>query len=169
MKKSPLLVIIALIPTLFCCCRGELAMIEESAVGYLTAMGNYQIKEAEAFASEETIQNTLHVIENDIMPNVDPAYIRSNTPATIEITEVYQIDDTTAKVSYTKTTPIQVQEGTLNMVKRNDEWKALVLIHVPAAIRTYNVDTKAIEEKYMGKLKVDDSKDSTPIKNTIRH
>ncbi|MBP5650808.1 MAG: hypothetical protein J6X01_07025 [Bacteroidales bacterium] len=167
MNKFPLLIIIALIPTLLCCCRSEQAMIEENALGYLTAMGNYQIKEAEVFATEETIQNTLHVIEETIMPNVDPTYIRQNTPATIEITKVHQINDTTAKVSYTKTTPIQVQKGTLDMVKRNNEWKAVVFIHIPAALKTQSVDTKAIEEKYMGKLKVADISDTT-LSNSIR-
>ena len=142
-------------------------MIETNALGYLTAMGNYQIKEAEAYASEETITKTLRVIEEKIMPNVDPSYIRSNTPATIEITEVNQIDDTTATVSYIKTTPIQVQEGTLNMIKRNNEWKALVFIQVPDAIKSYSVDAKALEEKYKGKLKVADPSDTT-LPNSMR-
>ena len=122
-------------------------------MGYLTAMGNYRIQEAEAYASEETIENTLHVIEEVIMPNLDTNYVKQNTPATIEIKEVNQLSDTTAQVKYVKTTPIQVQEGSLDMVKRNQEWKALVIIQLPESMKIQKqVDTKALEEKYKGKL-----------------
>ena len=128
-------------------------MIEDAAMGYLTAMGNYKIQEAEAYASEETIEKTLHVIEEVIMPNLDPNYVKQNTPASIEITEVNQLSDTTAEVKYVKTTPIQVQEGSLGMVKRNHEWKALVIIQLPKAMEIQQqVDSKALEEKYKGKL-----------------
>ena len=121
-------------------------------MGYLTAMGNYQIKEAEAYASEETIEKTLHVIEEVIMPNLDPNYVKQNTPATIEIKEVNQLSDTTAEVKYVKTTPIQVQEGSLDMVKRNQEWKALVIMQLPDAMKIKQADSKALDEKYKGKL-----------------
>ena len=122
-------------------------------MGYLTAMGNYQIKEAEAFASEETIEKTLHVIEEVIMPNLDPNYVKQNTPASIEIKEVNQLSDTTAEVKYVKTTPIQVQEGSLAMVKRHEEWKALVIIQLPEAMKIQQqVDSKALDEKFKGKL-----------------
>ena len=116
-------------------------------------MGNYQIKEAEAYASEETIEKTLHVIEESIMPNLDPNYVKQNTPASIEIKEVNQLTDTTAEVKYVKTTPIQVQEGSLDMVKRNKEWKAQVIIQLPEAIKMQQkVDAKTLDEKYKGKL-----------------
>ena len=143
----------AFISALFCGCKSELTLIENAAMGYLTAMGNYQIKEAEAFASEETIEKTLHVIEEVIMPNLDPNYVKQNTPASIEIKEVNQLSDTTAEVKYVKTTPIQVQEGSLDMVKRNKEWKAQVLIQLPEAMKIQQqVDSKALDEKFKGKL-----------------
>ena len=63
-----------------------------------------------------------------------------------------QTSDTTAEVKYVKTTPIQVQNGTLNMVKRNKEWKAQVLINIPDALKIHNADSKKLDEKYKGKL-----------------
>ena len=142
-----------LLVLLFCGCKSEQTLIEDAAMGYLNAMGNYQIKEAEAYASEETIEKTLHVIEEVIMPNLDSTFIVQNTPATIEIKEVNQLSDTTAEVKYVKTTPIQVQEGSLNMVKRNKEWKAQVIIQLPEALKIHQeVDSKALDEKYKGKL-----------------
>ncbi len=129
-------------------------MIENAAMGYLYAMGNYKISEAEPYATEETVENTLHAIEKYIMPNLDPSVIQQNTPATIEITDIRIENDTTAIVSYKKTTPIQVQEGKLDMVKRDKEWKAQVSIQIPDALKIeYNADSKALDEKYKGKLK----------------
>ncbi len=153
MKKQLAVIVFALTTTLLCGCKSEQSLIEDAAMGYLTAMGNYQIKEAEAYASEETIEKTLHVIEEVIMPNLDPNYVKQNTPATIEIKEVNQLSDTTAQVKYVKTTPIVVQDGSLDMVKRHNEWKALVLIELPNAMKIQkNVDAKSLDEKYKGKL-----------------
>ena len=152
MRKS-FLAISGLLAFLFCGCKSEQTLIENAAMGYLNAMGNYQIKEAEAYASEETIEKTLHVIEESIMPNLDPNYVKQNTPASIEITEVNQLTDTTAEVKYVKTTPIQVQEGSLDMVKRTKEWKAQVIIQLPEALKIQQkADSKALDEKFKGKL-----------------
>ena len=152
MKKNLAYLFFVFSTALFCGCKSEQTLIENAAMGYLNAMGNYQIKEAEAYASDETIEKTLHVIEEVIMPNLDPNYVKQNTPATIEIKEVNQLSDTTAQVKYVKTTPIQVQEGSLDMVKRNQEWKAQVIIQLPDAMKTQQVDSKALDEKYKGKL-----------------
>lgn len=144
-------------------------MIEDAAMGYLTAMGNYQIKEAEAYASEETIEKTLHVIEEVIMPNLDPNYVKQNTPASIEIKEVNLLSDTTAEVKYVKTTPIQVQEGSLDMVKCNKEWKAQVLIQLPEAMKIQQqVDSKALDEKFKGKLTPGKPGEAPPAPNKPR-
>jgi glutamyl/glutaminyl-tRNA synthetase len=153
MKNTVLIIVCACIVALFCGCQSEQTLIENAAMGYLTAMGNYQIKEAEEFASEETIEKTLHVIEEVIMPNLDPEYLKKNTPATIEIKEVNQLSDTTAEVKYVKTTPIQIQEGSLDMVKQNKEWKAQVIMQLPKAMEIkQQVDSKALDEKYKGKM-----------------
>lgn len=146
-------------------CKSEQTLIEDAAMGYLTAMGNYQIKEAEAFASEETIEKTLHFIEESVMPNLDENFIKQNTPATIEIQKVNQLSDTTAEVIYVKTTPIQVQNGKLDMVKRDKEWKALVLIQIPAIFNmTKEIDTKAMEEQFKGKLKAGKPHETPPTR-----
>ena len=133
-------------------------MIEKNAMGYLEAMGNYQITEAENYATTETINHTLHFIEQSIMPNLDSSYIVKNTPASFEINDIRVIDDSTAEVLYTKTTPIQVIEGKLTMVKENQEWKAKVIINIPqfmnASMTIDSVRAKEMEDKYKGKLKV---------------
>ena len=151
---TPIFAICFTASLIFSGCKSEQKLIESAAIGYLTAMGNYEIKEAEKYATEETIENTLHFIEERIMPNLDSTYIRQNTPASFEITEVNLTNDTTAAVKYVKTTPIQVQEGTLDMVKRNNQWKAKVLIQIPDVLKIeHSVDSKALDEKYKGKVK----------------
>lgn len=153
MRNSFVIIAYALAAMLLCGCKSEQSLIEDAAMGYLTAMGNYQIKEAEAYASEETIEKTLHVIEAVIMPNLDSTYIYQNTPASIEIKEVNLLSDTTAEVKYVKTTPIQVQEGSLDMVKRDKGWKALVIIQLPEAMKIQQkADSKTLDERFKGKL-----------------
>lgn len=169
MKKITLFLTFFTISWMLVCCKSEKSLIEQSAMGYLTAMGNYKISEAEPYATEETIENTLHAIERYIMPNLDSNVIKNNTPATIEITDVIIVDDTTAEVAYVKTTPIQVQEGKLDMVKRNNEWKAQVSIQIPAALKMeYKVNEKAIEERYMGKLREADPNTKPNINTEAR-
>ena len=154
MKKITLLLNAFAIFLLLMSCKSEKSFVEQSAMGYLTAMGNYKISEAEPYATEETIENTLHAIEKYIMPNLDPNVIKENTPATIEITGVTFLNDTTAEVAYVKSTPKQVQEGKLDMVKRGKDWKAQVSIQIPEALKIeYKADAKALEEKYLGKIK----------------
>ena len=132
-------------------------------------MGNYKISEAEPYATEETIENTLHAIEKYIMPNLDPNVIKQNTPATIEITGVTIIDDTTAEVAYKKTTPVQVQKGKLDMVKRGNAWKAQVSIQIPELLKIeYKADSKALDEKYKGKLTPTKPRKEISNPNTVR-
>lgn len=138
-------------------CKSDEQMIEKNALAYLDAMGNYRISEAENFATTETINHTLHFIENTIMPNLDSSFIKLNTPATIEINQITIIDDSTAEVAYTKTTPIQKQEGKLDMVKENQEWKAKVIIAIPQFMNVNaTIDStkgKELDAKFKGKLR----------------
>lgn len=136
MKNKPLFFLIAGLTFLSSACNSEEKMIQKTAYGYLEAMGNYRIKDAEPFASKETVENTLQVVEKFIMPKTDTNYIKKNTPATIEILSVEKNNDTTAVVSYKKTTPLTVQRGTLNLIKRDDKWQAVVLINVPKLLLT---------------------------------
>ena len=62
MKK--IIILLLAMPLLWVSCKSEKSLIEQSAMGYLTAMGNYRISEAEAYATEETIENTLHYAES---------------------------------------------------------------------------------------------------------
>lgn len=116
-------------------CQSEQNAVEKAAYGYLDAMGNYRIKDAEKYASPTTVENTLHNIEQYIMPKIDTTYVASNTPATIEITGVTITTDSTATVQYTKTTPIQVQNGELELVKIGGKWLAEVSIQIPAVFK----------------------------------
>lgn len=158
--------LLLLVTLLMVSCKSDEQMIEQNALGYLEAMGNYRITEAEQYATTETINNTLHFIERTIMPNLDSTYLLKNTPATIEINDVHIISDSTAEVSYTKTTPIQVQEGKLAMVKENQEWKARVIINIPQFMNVNtSIDSMKAEEldaKYKGKLKAAPSDSAMP-------
>ena len=59
MKK----VSIMLVAVLFfsCCCKHEQKMVEKAAYEYSYAMANYQIDEAEKYATEETKNTTLNM------------------------------------------------------------------------------------------------------------
>ena len=98
---------------------------------YLTAMGNYEFDKAAEYCTDETRVNTIKVIQLDIMPRTDKSYIESNKPATISINSVELTSDTTAVAEYHKSTPIQEQDGKLNLVKRGKNWQAHVLIKLP--------------------------------------
>ena len=140
MKKTAILIIAAL-GTLLSGCASNQKRIEQAAYGYLDAMGNYRFDDAYDYATQETQTNTLEVIQQRIMPNTDMEYIRRNTPAEITITGVDIIDDTTAIVSFHKSTPIQEQDGTLDMHKRGNRWLAHVLINLPPLIKDTQNDT----------------------------
>lgn len=89
-------------------------------------MANYRFDDATPFATEETAITTIHTA-NILIRNIDSSYIESDMPANIEITRVDILDDTTADVTYRKTTPIKDFSGTLQMRKRNGQWLAHVI------------------------------------------
>ena len=116
-------------------CNTDEKKIETVAYSYLDAMGNYKIDDARPYASAETCEKTLDVLLHHIMPKVDTNYIKSNTPATIEILGVEVLSDTTAVVNYKKTTPITVQnDGRLDMIKEDGRWCAEVIIALPPIV-----------------------------------
>ena len=55
---------------------------------------------------------------------IDTAYIKSDTPASIEIVNVRIISDTVASVQYHKQTPIKDFIDTLELRKRDGRWLA---------------------------------------------
>ena len=130
MKK--ILFVVISVMLLASCGSNPQKEIQKNAYGYLDAMGNYRIDDAKPYASKETCEKTLYAIQNYLMPKVDTNYIKSNTPATIEILGVDILSDTTAVVSYKKTTPITIQnDGRLDMIKEDGRWCAEVIIALP--------------------------------------
>lgn len=114
-------------------CGSDKAEIEQTAYGYLDAMGNYRFEEAIPYASQRTIETTIDFFSG-MLPHTDTAYIASNTPAKITIKGVHQTSDTTAYALFHKSTPITQQDDTLRLVKEQGLWKANVVIQVPANI-----------------------------------
>ena len=126
MKKT----LIALAALLLCSCGNKEEKISQAAYGYLEAMGNYRLEEALPYASQQTAEKTIPFLQT-LMPHVDSAYIQANTPATITIKEVQVLTDSTAFVTFHKSTPILQQDDTLRMVKERRHWKAHVEVSMP--------------------------------------
>lgn len=125
---------IAAVALLFTACNSEERQIEKAAYGYLDAMGNYRIDDAEPFASQETRERTLPFVKNTLIPMTDTAYIQANQPATIVIDSVHILCPDTAKIVYTKTTPIKTLNGTIYMVKEEGQWLAYVPLVLPESV-----------------------------------
>ena len=114
-----------------CAQQSDTKQIEKTAYKYLKAMGDYKIAKAEDYADNETRSVTLQFFERKMMPYVDSTYIKSNMPAKITIGDITIIDDTSALVTYHKSTPITEQDGELQMRKEDGKWKAHVVIKIP--------------------------------------
>lgn len=109
--------------------------IKETAYNYSFAMANYQIDEAAKYATNETIETTLDFARR-IIEKIDTAYIISDTPANIEITEINKTSDTTAYAIYHKVTPIKDFSDTLALRKRDGYWQAHTPITHPQQQQT---------------------------------
>lgn len=127
--KRILLLMLSSTLLLSCSYSSEKKIIREVAYNYAYALANYNVDEAENYATEETRSLTLAVARNMITA-VGSEYIKSDTPAEIEIRSVEIINDTVAKTVYHKTTPLKDFSDTLYLRKRNGEWLAHVLIPV---------------------------------------
>lgn len=147
MKKILFLVISVMV--LASCGNNPQKEIEKNAYGYLDAMGNYRLDDARPYASTPTCERTLEVLQKYILPKTDTNYIVSNTPATIDILGVELLSDTTAVVSYSKTTPLQVQSGKLDMVKEDGRWCAEVIINLPPIM---TMDSTQMENNLSARL-----------------
>ena len=147
MKRELFLVISVMV--LASCGSNPQKEIEKNAYGYLDAMGNYRIDDARPYASTPTCERTLDVLQKYILPKTDTNYIISNTPATIDILGVELLSDTTAVVSYSKTTPLQVQSGKLDMVKENGRWCAEVIITLPPIM---TIDSTQVQNQRSSRL-----------------
>lgn len=109
-----------------CCCKHEQKMVEKAAYEYSYAMANYKVDEAEKYATDETKNSTL-LMAKGIVKKVDPSYIKSDTPATIDIIDVKMVNDTCAVATYHKITPLKDFSDTLELRKRDGKWYAHVI------------------------------------------
>lgn len=134
MKRT--LIIITSCILLLTACNREKQQIKKNAYNYLYATGNYLIDEAVPYASQETRERTLPFIKDFLMPKTDTAYIQANQPAIITIDSVSILCKDTAKINYTKETPIKILQGTIYMVKENGIWLAYVPLAIPASSTT---------------------------------
>lgn len=123
MKKITLLS--AIIPLLlFAACASDSEKAQKVAYKYSYAMANYNVADAEKYATPETIETTIEMAYT-FLPHIDHNYINSDTPATIEITNIDFSSDTSATASYIKNTPIKHNmEGKLELRKRHGKWLA---------------------------------------------
>lgn len=122
MKQNITLALLATALLLTACASDE-EKIEKAAYKYSYAMANYNVDGAEKYATPETVETTLNTARG-LLPMVDTNYIKSDTPATIEITNIQIVDDTSAVVTYHKTTPIKDFSATLDVRKRHGRWLA---------------------------------------------
>ena len=136
------LIFLITISLVFSACNSEKQEIKKVAENYLDAMANYRIEEAEPYATEETRNITLRFAEEVIMPHLTPNVIPDNTPASVEITSVKITTDSTATVNYTLTRPLLTTNDTINLLKRNNEWRIHFVVDVtPLLIMLNSNDT----------------------------
>ena len=111
-------------------CTSTQDLVEDVAYKYSYAMANYDIDQAEQYADKETKETTI-TTGRGMLTLVDSNYIKSDTPANIEIVATEMTSDTSAIVTYHKTTPIKDFTGTVEVRKRDGEW----LVHSPTRVR----------------------------------
>lgn len=120
--KSLLSFAFALVATLaLSACTNDQKEIEETAMGYLDALGNYRVSDARPFSTPQTCDVTLSFFEA-MMANTDPTVYANNIPATITIGEITMNDDSTATVAFHKSTPSVEQDGTITVIKMDGKW-----------------------------------------------
>ena len=133
MNKRVCCLAVALL-TLFtlCSCENK-SSIEEAAIGYLQAMGDYRPDEAIPFATQYTRNTTIPVIKR-IIEHSDTAYIRKNSPSVITINDIRMVSDSIARVYYHKHTPIKDVDDSVTVVKEENKWLVDVRINVPSML-----------------------------------
>lgn len=125
---------ICIVSMLVCClfmysCKTDEQNAKNVAYAYSYALANYQVDEAEAYATEETKSTTL-IKARQLVAAVGEAYIKSDTPAELEITDITFPNDTSAIATYHKKTPIKDFSGTVELRKRDGKWLAHDLIPI---------------------------------------
>lgn len=147
---------LALFAILLCSCSNEDKTIAHIAYQYANYTANYQLDSAANYATDET-KNTTLVMGQRLMSAVGEEYIKSDTPAKIEIIDVSQESDTDAYAVYHKTTPIKNFIDTLTLKKRNGDW----FVHSPTPIvhKSSNTPNNPMGIK---QLKIDEGKIKQP-------
>lgn len=86
-------------------------------------MGNYDVETAAQYADEETQRSTLRIAKG-LLEYTDTSYINQDRPAEITIHETKVLNDSSAVVCYTKSTPIKQINLSLELRKRDNRWYA---------------------------------------------
>ena len=120
-------------------CQQEKQQITQTARNYLEATSAYDMDESCQYCTPETAQS-LQLIKEKILPQLDSAYIAENSKATIKVHKVVQENDTMAKVVFSKRTPFDTVRDTLRMVKRENRWMADVHFTLPAILLNPDIE-----------------------------
>ena len=144
MKKT--LIPIAIL-FLLCSCMSDESKIRKAATGYLNATATYDVESACQYCTPETAAS-LKTIQECILPQLDSAYLSQNAQADIAILDIIRLNDTAAKVVYSKKTPLTYYSDTLSLVRRDGNWMAhLNIVVPPIATKRYHkmhYDTTAV-------------------------
>jgi len=127
-------------------CNREEKKARNIGYRYAYAMSNYQIDEAAQYATEET-KNTTLVMAKRLTQAVGEAYVKSDTPAKVKITGFTFENDTSAVITFHKTTPIKNLDFPLLMRKRNGQWMVHDTIPVRKDVEEPDInDSSAIRQ-----------------------
>lgn len=152
MKKTFLFLIAAFL--FMCCgCKSDRSMAEKAAYNYSFAMANYQLEDAAKYATAET-QNTVIVRAGQLLEKLDSSYIKSDTPANIEIESLEFTSDSTAVATYHKTTPIKNFSGELELRKRDGQWYAHVVPPTPTPAEQQKIREREVKKDTLKQLRI---------------
>ena len=145
MKTTPITIVSALL--LLVSCTSAEDNIKKEASAYLNATATYNIEEACKHCTNETAEG-LKTVQEAILQQLDSAYLNQNKQATIAILGVERINDSIAKVAYSKKTPLTQYVDTLRMVQREGIWMAHMPMNIPPIVRkshhVFHHDTTAV-------------------------
>ena len=121
-KHFPVILFLSALALLLVGCDRNEKQARKVGYNYANAMANYQVQEAAQYATEET-KNTTLVIAQRLTDAVGEEYVKSDTPAKVEIVKLKRIDDTTIVMDFRKNTPIKKNvEFSLLIHRRNNQW-----------------------------------------------
>lgn len=118
----------ALLAVLLTGCNNDENAVRDAAYGYVMATGNFDLDGAMPYASQETRERTLPFLRDVILPQVlayDTNYIQKNTPVSATIDSVL-IKGDSAWVLFTKTTPVNVTQDELCLIREEGQWLVYV-------------------------------------------